>query len=60
MQHAIRITWLRHHYPLMQFELPMPTDEEAWNLFTRLSGLLKAAHPADRPPREHGSVQHAP
>jgi hypothetical protein len=56
----IRLTWLRDHHPLMQFEVPMPTDEEAWTLFTRLSNIVKAAHPEDWPRRETGGVRRDP
>ncbi len=60
MEHAIRVVWLRDHHALATFEAPMTTDEEAWTLFNRLSGILKATHPGDWPHRQTGGVRHEP
>jgi hypothetical protein len=60
MEHAIRVTWLRDHHALATFEVPMQGDEQAWALFHRLSGILKAAHPEDWPRRETGGIRREP
>jgi len=60
MEYAIRVTWLRDHHALATFEVPMTSDEAAWSLFSRLSGILKAAHPGDWPRRETGPPRHEP
>ncbi len=51
---AIKLTWLRDHHAVMQFEVPLQDEETAWALFRRLSGTMKAAVPGDWPRREQG------